>query len=293
MNNLYTFHSKNYIITTDLNDYLLNISLTNNQNSTIYQYNSDIRNLNSPLGKDFTYSVIVESFKKTPNYTFKCDFINNEFNMFFQHSHLNIDINFNIILKQHKQSIENNNIKLLTDKIEILEEINNKQSITNNDLLQQINQLNMNMSVYKIMFETFGDLEIRLTKTTGSTVYFPINSKEIDISNITLQSISKIKSFYMLDKLSIHTTYDKIYFENNNISYLVLNAPDIKTLEGINLLPNIETIEFINCSSLYDIIPFLKPSKINKLIFKNCGDNQKRNLTTYCKAKNIELLFIK
>jgi len=136
-------------------------------------------------------------------------------------------------------------------------------------------------------------LDVKFSKSSPSkqsiNMFVPIYSKEVILNNVT--DIQKINSLYCLEKLTVTIYSNELNFENKYVKQLILIAPEIERLTGIEKFTNLEYIELVKCDKLYDIKDHLQKTNIKKIIFTKCGENQKRNMISYCNAKNIELIF--
>lgn len=162
----------------------------------------------------------------------------------------------------------------------------------------EINELN-NKLIYQnedidFLNDLVGSIDIRIirfipSKNIQSPIFYQINSLEVNISYP--MDIEKIRYFIYLEKLTIQLTEDSIVFENSTVKHVIFNGGNIVSIKGIEKIPNVEILEFHYCSLLDDVKAHLIHTKVKKIVFIKCGDFQKRNMISYCKAKNIELSF--
>ena len=298
----------NHKISTNLvdnNKILINIV---NPKNDIYESITHISDLNSIFGYNDTYNIIVECFKKTPNYILTTAFKNDIYYLKFQ-------TNFNIyqmtfLIKVEKKNKYENKISYLDENVrEIINNldymnieftrtnlskstINLLKKIIDKEKKSEVKENTMNLSEQNV--DKSSDKFIvdsgNITKENTVNIYIPLLSTNVVLCHIS--DTYKIKLLYKLEKLVITTNSKSLDFQNNNLKTLTLIAPNIETLKGINKFPNLETLELDSCSMLYDIKSYISNTKINKLIFRKCGENQKRNMTSYCNAKNIDLSYV-
>jgi hypothetical protein len=219
----------------------------------------------------------------------------------------------NIIIKQNIEKLYQSFNKSISH---LDKELKNQKKIFDSKLEEQQNDFNKQLSELKTKYDNdiynlnnklinqyedidllndiVGNIDIKInryipSKNTQSSIFFPLNSIEINISYPI--NLEKIRFFIHLEKLTIQLSEDSINFENNTVKHVVFNGGNIISIKGINKIPNVEILEFHYCSLLDDVKAHLNNTKIKKIVFIKCGDYQKRNMINYCKAKNIELSF--
>jgi hypothetical protein len=276
-----------------INNHKINLSLIDdnkikiiiiNPVNNVYESITHIRDFNSIFDNQYTYSIILKCFNKEPNFLLTTAFKDDVYILKFDICMLNCEFTF-LIKVERKIILSLDELETLNQQI-VLKDTIHKKEIEN--LNQTINNL------YEII-ENFNEAEIKFTKSVFGkqqpvNIYLPLNSKEVVLHNIN--DYDKIKCLYKLERLIITTNVKTINFENKNVKTLVLIAPEIETLNGIEKFPNLELLELTSCDKLYDIKTFLYNTNIKKIIFKKCGENQKRNMISYCNAKNIELVYV-
>jgi hypothetical protein len=192
-------------------------------------------------------------------------------------------------LKDKHESLNKLQKKYMTEISNLNKECFNSKTIIEENKQKYESEINS----LKEIIDNLIDVDIKFTKTVSgkqpNNIYVPLLSKEIILYNIN--ELNKIKMLYKLEKLTITTNTLSLNFENKSLKTLVLCAPEIETLNGINKFPNLEVLELVSCDKLYDIKSFLHDTIIKKIVFKKCGENQKRNMISYCNAKNIELIY--
>ena len=301
-NKIYTYTFNDDIVYVSLNNNSVYIKIENQNIKKEYERTIDIRDLSSPFGKDYTFQIILNCFAKSnPNYILLTKTENNVFILNFNHIYMNFletSFSINLIEKDNNEKKDfidivekhDNEIDILKKQIALITETYESNLIYFEKIIKEqkikINKLNS-------IIDSIGNIVIKINKHCNKTdnehIYLPIKSKELNL--ILPYNIEKIHCFYCLDKLSLQTSYTNINFENNNLKHIIFNEGNITSLEGIEKLPNLEILEFNKCKYLENIKSYLLKTKIKKIIFNNCGENQKRNLITYCKAKNIELIY--
>lgn len=317
---IYTYQFDKYVINTLLNNNNIYMKVIDSTLQDEYEGYTDIRDLNSPFGRECTFQVILNCLMKNNNSYVSSEIKDNYFIFKFTYLVQNflettflirlLKINKNI--KSDKQLLDEylneyvfvlKELKLVTKKQEkeidhlkkhidiFFKSYQSSTTYFENIIKEQKTEIN---NLYNIL-DSIGNLDIKINKiSTNKTInpifiYLPMNSKEINLSYPS--DIEKIKCFYCLEKLSLQTSYDNINFENKSVKYIIFNGGNIVSLQGIENLPNVEIIEFNHCEKLEDVKSHLINTKIKKIIFKKCGDNKKQNITSFCKAKNIELIY--
>ncbi len=275
------------VLRIDNNKFILTLI---SNDDVIYEDIFSLCDIKTPFNNDLTYNMILDCISKSLNYSLFSAFSNGCYYLKFQTTLGHYEVSF--ILKLSKKTIDNKICNKETDEKqnEKLNEIITEYE----DKIKEIKKIYEN-EILNIMMD-MSKLEVKFTKQLNNNnnvsvnLYFPVNSKELKILNIN--EPEKIKLFYLLEKLYYSSNKDKLDIENINLKELTLNAPEITTLEGIDKLPNLEILELVKCDKLYDIKTFLTNTKIKKLVLRKCSTNQKCNLTTFCKAKDIEIYFM-
>lgn len=246
------------------------INIVNPKND-VYESITHISDLNSIFGNNDTYNIISECFKKTPNYilttAFKDDVYYLKFQTNFQIYHMTFLIKVGKKNKYDQEMALWNEIMNNIDFIYI-----------------QFTKNSINFSKKRIKESIHED------ENNISYIYILLHSTNVVIHNIS--DTYKIKYLHKLDKLTITTDSRLLDFENCNLKTLILIASKLESLKGIHKFPKLETLELESCNILYDIKSYLSDTNIKKIVFRNCGDNQKRNMISYCNAKNIELSYV-
>jgi hypothetical protein len=273
-----------------LNENKIKIYIVNPINN-IYESITHISDLNSPFGYQDTYSIILECFKKSsPNYLFTTAFKDDIYYLKFQSTFLIYQFTFLIKVERKESDLTIHKIIKLN---ELLKEIQNKNETEINDLkeIKIKNETEINDLKEIINNINFVDIKFSKVSLSKSITYLYVPILSVDVVLYSINDSYKIKSLYKLEKLTLSSDFKTLDFENNNLKTLILIAPKLETLNGINKFPNLEILELITCDMLYDIKSHLTDTNIKKIIFRKCGGNQKRNMISYCNAKNIELSF--
>jgi hypothetical protein len=282
-----------------INNHKINIKLIDgnkvqitivNPKNDIYESITHISDLKSLFSYQDTYAIILECFNKTPNYIFTTAFKDDTYYLKFQTMFHNYQMTF-IIKVERKNSLSNEDIDNIKKQLTIMQ--NTIDELTKEkESIELIHQ--REIQDLKEIIDDLHFLDIKFSKNnngkTTTYLYIPLSSTEVSLNNVN--DPYKIKSLYKLEKLTINIYSELLDFENKYLKMLVLNAPKIKTLNGINKFLNLEVLELVSCDNLYDIKSYLSETKIKKIIFRRCGENQKRNMISYCNAKNIELYYI-
>jgi hypothetical protein len=284
----------------EINNHKFSIELINgnkikihidNPINNIYESITHISDLNSPFGYQDTYSIILECIKKSsPNYHFTTAFKDDIYYLKFQSEFLNYQFTFLI-------KVERKEVDLTLHKFIKLNDLLKETKIKNETEISDLKDIKIKneteISDLKDIINNIDFVDIKFSKISLSKsityLYVPILSVEVVLYSIN--DSYKIKSLYKLEKLTLSSDFKSLDFENKNLKTLILIAPNLETLNGINKFPNLEVLELSTCDMLYDIKTYLTNTTIKKIIFRRCGGNQKRNMISYCNAKNIELSF--
>ena len=313
-----------------INNHKINITLVDgnkvklniiNPINVEYESITHISDLKSPFGYQYTYYIILECFKKNPNYIFTTAFKDDVYYLKFQFIHMIYEVLFSIKVQRKviatMSDLENTkkeflskikdfdcikhkyetDIDILKKELALVKDNLKKAKYNNQYEIDQFKNMVIERNIFKDIIDDLDekDIYIKFTKviygkqSSFCFTYVPLLSNDVTLCNVS--DLHKVKSLFKLEKLNVSTNNMILNFGNKYVKTLILNAPMIETLNGIENFPNLEVLELVACNKLYDIKTFLVNCKIKKVIFKKCGDSQKRNMISFCNAKKIELIF--
>jgi hypothetical protein len=130
----------------------------------------------------------------------------------------------------------------------------------------------------------------------GTRPYYKLNTDRL-VLNGNSWDYTRIKEFFNLKYLEIIGSSDVTIsaIENRTVEYLKLQSCDsaLRTLEGINKLPNVTKLELISCSTLSNVVAVLSSykHKIKEIVIQGCPSVNQVEMNTYCTQQKIKLTY--
>jgi hypothetical protein len=317
--NLYTIHSKNYLI-NELNyeDYYINIELTNNiyinglsfihlldiycDFYLIHYFENDIvRNILNKIiylkDKNINQPAIQTSFINQYQYKYilinllNCNLIVEKNATILHNKNYELSIDFNKDERKYIKSELYNYIKFLL-KYDYINNIENAITLLFSYLLKCYNEVFDLLIIFNII-KSLNELTFNYDKFKQIYLQSNIGSDIILIYNI----INDFKSFF--NKLLIFSeeiTYNNILIDVNEVIFNIYNKTNNKyILNKINLLKRNNLLYnqdgTINYNSLNNSKLFYKESNIYKIIINNI-ENNKDEIIKWCSKNYIDSSFI-
>ena len=286
------FEITDYFVTCSLNQRTIFIKLVNKLSYICYEANLDGKEFRLPFDIEQIYKLIAKSFKQQEESDFKIEINSSNALKILFNVKMTIDssspdnfltINFETLLREKLMSndaqlsinyhrIEQkqaNDIRILTDRISQLEE----------------------------WVEAVSYAEICLyNHTNNGSLFYPVNVRELNLSNNWVYNWNKIQYFARLKKLEITSggNFSNLSgLKNKNVETLsLISCSYLTSFTGLSGFPNLNTLTVTSSASVSDLVLILSSYEhcIKNINVTSCGGINNTELMTYCQKNNIKLV---
>jgi hypothetical protein len=281
------FEISDYFVTCSLNQRTIFIKLVNKLSYICYEANLDGKEFRLPFDIEHTYKLITRCFKQQEDSEFKIEINSSNTLKILFNVKIIIDssssdnfltINFEALLREKLMS---NDAQLSIN----YHRIEQKQANDIRILMERISQL-------EEWVEVIANAEIALY---NHNLFYPVNVKEIHLSQNWPYHWSKIQYFVRLKKLDISGNQqlsNLSLLKNKNVKELSLNSmPPFTSFTGLQGFPKLHTLTVTSCASVSDLVFVLSSYEhcIKNISVISCGGINNTELMTYCQKNNIKL----
>ena len=304
-----TFRDPRYTITTSLNDQSIYIKIINNVSYMCYEGNFDSAAFKMPFGMANIYKLVTNCFEafvepedKSPDsyvVTLKLD--NGVLHLVF-HCVVGgfLDVEFNLRLIEKLMS----NDTQLTINFQRVEQKQLEATERINTILNQMeSRFTQKMAEMERRLEALGHADICFTcPPSGNSSHiwsYPIDSKRLEMNAaqnaINWSSFAKIKYFYQLEKLILHTgQWEDAHKHMSNATVTKLELYSCGLFRDISFIKNFPSLEDLTMQHFAvdaSIVTTLRSieHKIKMLTFKSVGGINQTEMQTYCTQTGIIL----
>ncbi len=290
----------NYTVLVSLNERTIYFKIIDTINFTMYEGNTDPKELRVGFKLADIYQIITKGFKGVDGYNVKLSIGSGICKLLIDAKVGGfLEINFEVLLREKLMSNDSQltlNFNKLEQKLNAgLAKLNQEISTLREEKTDLLNIISNTQIAIKTFHNNYVGYYI------NQDCFIDMNETKIEIShtnNNSSQIIWKaIKSFYQLEALKITGSFTHTnlkLFLNSSLKELIIQSDGqnyMQTIEGIENFPQLEKLTIINVPGLKDIPTILKssPNKINYIKIQSCSQVNVIELQTYCKDNNIKL----
>jgi hypothetical protein len=281
------FEIADYFVTCSLNQRTIFIKLVNKLSYICYEANLDGKEFRLPFDIEQIYKLIAKCFKQQEESDFKIEINSTNALKILFNVKMIIDssspdnfltINFDALLREKLMS---NDAQLSIN----YHRIEQKQANDIRILTERISQL-------EEWVEVISNAEIALY---NHNVFYPVNIRELNLTNSWPYHWNKIQYFVRLKKLDICGNNGLVNLSAlNNKNTEIMSLSSITTFNsftGLSGFPKLHTLTVNSCASVSDLVFVLSSYEhsIKTINVTSCGGINNTELMTYCQKNNIKL----
>ncbi len=296
-----TFETKfgNYSLLLSLNERTIYFKIIDSINFTMYEGNTDSKEIRLNFNLEDTYQIITKCFKGETGYSVKTSINSGVCKLAFGAIVGGfLKVNFEVMLRE----------KIMSNDSQLTLNFNKLEQKLNAGLANLQTRIDELESSIKTKNSQIDDLTNKLSvghiclcsNTNGNPItshFVPLNSTSLQIDTPGSYNLSLLSYLYKLTSLTINNyTIPHIQFSSPSLTYLSLNlqAPQgqgLVSIGGITQLPNLQNLVIMNGQRLRDIPSAISSyqHKIKSITIQTCPQVNVVELQTYCQKNNIAL----